>query len=170
MTLVRILRRAAGGAALMVLTTLGPAMADFRGGGVLFNFTEACRQHGWPVGSVTQGVIRYAPAELRGNPSQVSVILNSSAEHIAVWQNFVAGPNVYASLGRHMGTIFFLTSPPDSPRVQIISRRITERINPLMPETIQNAREVTLRLRIANWNGLSGCGATLVATLMQRTD
>lgn len=165
MTLFRTLRRAAGGAALTVLAALGPAMADFRGGGTLFNFTEACSQHGWPVGGASLAMIRYAAAELWGNPSQVSIVFQNGVEHIAVWQNFVAGPNVYTSLGREVWTGFRLHSPPDSPRVQILSRRITERLNTLQPETIQNAREVTLRLRIVNWNAIPGCGVTLVATM-----
>lgn len=156
------MRTAAAALAAMILSG-GAALADFRGGGALFGFTQTCAQQGWPVGSTLSARIRHAPQELYGNPSQVTIALAGGTQHLAVWQPFVPSTQVFDGLARQVWTNFLLN--PTNPRVRIVQRRITARVNPALPESVGNAQEMFLRLRIENFNNLVGCSVTLAANL-----
>lgn len=156
------------GAGLALAVTAGTAAADFRGGGALVEMTEACSQHGWPVGRALEVVVRHRPVEMNGPDvpfSQITMYFNDYTEHLAVWQTFASTTLSYDALGRGVGTWFGIH--PLWPRVRPVQRRIISRVDPLGPETVQNAREMVLRLRISNFNSLQGCAATLVATVVR---
>lgn len=156
------MRTAAAALAALVLSG-GAAVADFRGGGALFAFTPTCAQQGWPVGSTMSARIRHAPQELYGNPSQVTIAVSGGTQHLAVWQPFVPSTQVFNGLARQVWTNFLLH--PNNPRVRIVQRRITALVNPALPESVANAREMFLRLRVENFNNLPGCSVTVAANL-----
>lgn len=147
--------------ALALVLTAGAAQADFRGGGALLAFSETCRDQGWPVGSAVSVRVRHAPSELYGNPSQVTIAVSTGVQHYAIWQDFVPSTQVYNGLGRQIWTNFLLH--PNRPTVRIVQRRITRRVNAFLPESVDNAQEMFLRLRITNFNNLVGCAVTLTA-------
>lgn len=151
------------GAAVALALTAGTAMAEFRGGGSLFAFTETCAQHGWPVNSVVPVRVRHAPSELYGFPTQVTIAMPTSTQHIAVWQPLNPTGTVFQALGRQLNTFFTLY--PNNPQVSSVQRRITARVNAGQPETVANAREMFLRIRISGFGNLPGCGVTLAAQL-----
>lgn len=158
MTIATMIKSATAAALALALSS-GSAAADFRGGGSLTEFSANCS--GWS-GSVPVRV-RHAPSELHGFPTQVTMMTPTYSEHLAVWQPFAATPLSYDALGRGMGTFFGIH--PLWPRVRPVQRRIVARIDPLGPETVENAREIVLRLRISNFSNQQGCGATLIAVL-----
>lgn len=157
-----MIRRTTAALAALVLST-GAALADFRGGGVLFAFTQTCAQQGWPVGTAMSARVRHAPQELYGNPSQVTIAVSGGTMHYAVWEPFVATTQVFNGLGRQLFTNFLLHN--NNPRVRPVQRRFTALVNPALPESVGNAQEMFLRLRIENFNNLVGCSVTLAANL-----
>lgn len=155
--------RGFGFVCLAFALSAGMAQADFRGGGALFAFTSACGGAGWPVGGSVPVRVRHAPSELYGQPSQVTIALPTQTQHFSVWSSFAPTTRNYNALGRQILTNFRLY--PQSARLRPIQRRITERINPAQPETVANAREMFLRLRIERFNDVPGCSVTLAAVL-----
>jgi hypothetical protein len=151
------------GAALALALTAGAAQADFRGGGMLLAFTDTCRQQGWPATGGLPVRVRYAPSELYGMPSQVTIALGSGVQHYAIWAPLEATTQVFQGQGRQIRTNFLLH--PNRPRVRPVQRRITERVNPALPDSVGNARAMFLRLRIENFDNLPGCSVTLAANL-----
>lgn len=146
------------GRALSVTAPPGPPV-DFRGGGAVFGWTAACAAGGWP--DMVQAVeLRYGPGEVNGFPTQTAILFRTGSEHLQVWEPFVPTTSVFNGLSRQMWSFFVLA--PDRPRVRPVQRRIT------LPEggtDIAAAQEVMLRLRVENWGGIVGCGATVAGTL-----
>jgi hypothetical protein len=144
----------------------GAAQADFRGGGALFAFTDACAQHGWAVGGAVPARIRYAASEDNPGgapPSQVTIAFATGTEHFSLWGPFLPSTTFSGAAGRQIWSFFTFYS--NAPRIRTVQRVVTQRINPVLPATIPNASEVVLRLRIQNFNNLVGCAVTMSATL-----
>lgn len=140
------------------------AQADFRGGGALYDFSAACAQNGWPVGGSVPVRARYTPAEdVSAPPSQITIATPTGNEHISVWGNMPQSTGFVGAAGRQLWARF--ANYGLRPLVRVSQRRITLRINPSGAETIPNAREIGLRLRIQNFGNLPGCTAVLAATL-----
>ena len=157
------LGRAVAVAAALTAGASTAALADFRGGGALMEFTPGCAANGWPVGSTLPVRVRHAPSEMVGFPTQVTIATPRYQEHLAVWQNFAATTVAYNALGRGLGTFFQLH--PNWPRVRPVQRLITALVNPSGGATVENAREMVLRLRIVGFNDTPTCSATLVTVL-----
>lgn len=158
-----MIRRSLAALALGGALIAPPAWADFRGGGALFNFTESCRQQSWPVGGMLEVRVRHAPSELAGLPSQITIAFPTGTQHYAVWQTLAASSTNFNGLGRRVWTDFILH--PNRPRIRPVARRITALVNAGLPESVQNAREMFLRVRIENFNDLPGCAVTLATQL-----
>jgi hypothetical protein len=144
----------------------GAAQADFRGGGVVFGFTDICAQHGWPVGSSTPAQVRYAASEDNPGgvpPSEVTISFPTGTEHLLLWGPLVPSTAFGGAAGRQIWGFF--TFYANAPRIRVVQRVVTQRINPAGPATIPNAREVLVRLRVQNFNNLVGCAVTVTATL-----
>lgn len=140
------------------------AQADFRGGGVLFGFSDVCATHGWVVNGSVPVRTRYTPAEdVSAPPSQVTIAFPTGTEHISQWGNMVPSNSFLGVAGRQIWSRFSFYET--RPLVRVVQRVITQRINAGQPESIQNAREIVLRLRIQNFNNLPGCTAVLAATM-----
>lgn len=144
----------------------GQAQADFRGGGSLFGFTDACAQQGWPVGSAVPIRTRHSASEDNPGgapPSQITVAFPTGTEHFSLWGPFTPSGAFLGAAGRQTWTFF--TFYNNRPLIRAASRIVTERINAAGPATIPNAREMLLRLRIQNFGNQPGCSATVVATM-----
>jgi hypothetical protein len=140
-----------------VTVTAGPAVA-FLGGGVLFAMTEPCTTQGWNA-SLNPVRVRYAPSEFNGFPSQVSVTLPEGAEHLSLWGPLVSSTAFGGGAGRQTWSRFLFY--PQTPLIRVVQRAVT-----LPPGgTILHAEELVLRLRVQNFGAISGCSATLTATL-----
>lgn len=139
------------------------AQADFRGGGAVFGFSDACSAGGHDQNA--QGVrIRYSASEFLGNPpSEMTVAFFTGTEHFTLWGPMGAGSDFLGSAGRQTFTRFVFYD--NRPRMRIVQRNITRRVNESAPATLQNALEIQMRLRIQNFGNVSGCAATIAATL-----
>jgi hypothetical protein len=156
----------AGTFVTVLLLSVGQAKADFRGGGALFGFTEACTQHGWRVAGTYSIRVRHAASEDNAGgapPSQVTLAFPAGTEHFSVWGPLTPSTVFNGAAGRQTWTFF--TFYNNRPLIRTVSRIVTERVNPAGPATVHNARELLLRLRVQNFNNLAGCSATVVATL-----
>lgn len=153
---------------LLPLAALGlsasMAQADFRGGGVLFGFTETCAQNGWQVGTSYPVRTRYSASEdVSAPPSELTIAFPTGTEHVTLWGGFTPSTSFFGAAGRQswMQFAFYATRP----LVRVVQRQIHTLVNNSQPSTVQNAREVTLRLRIQNFNNLPGCAVTVVANM-----
>jgi len=163
---VSALRRILAMAGTAILVSAGAAQADFRGGGVAFAFTDACSAGGWPVGSAMPARIRHSASEDNAGgapPSQITLAFPTLTEHYSLWGAFTPSTSFFGAAGRQVGSFFVFY--PQRPLIRVVQRVVTERINPSGPATIQNAREIVLRLRIQNFGNVSGCAATVTASL-----
>jgi hypothetical protein len=159
-------RSLAGTLVAALLLSVGQAQADFRGGGALFGFTDVCAQHGWNVSGTHSIRARHAASENNPGgapPSQITIAFPSGTEHFSVWGPLTPSGSFFGAAGRQTWTFFSFYNT--RPLIRTVSRIVTERVDPAGPATVQNAQELLLRLRIQNFNNLSGCSATVVATL-----
>lgn len=139
------------------------AQADFRGGGVVFGFTDECQTAGYVQNSYAT-MIRYTASELQGRPpSQMTLAFFTGTEHFSLWGGMGASTAFLGGAGRRTFTRFAFYG--NRPLMRIVQRNITRRVNENGPNTVQNAREVQMRLRIQNFANVRGCAATVVATL-----
>lgn len=138
-------------------------LTQFRGGGAVFALTNACLQAGWGAGPHPIR-LQYGPGEANGMPSQVAFLWPDGSEHLQVWQPLAQSEASFDTLGRQIWSFFVLHGL--NPRVTPVQRRITR---PLGATDITRAAEVMLRLRVANFAGIPGCGAT-VAGVLARAD
>jgi hypothetical protein len=160
------LKRLLAAAGAAVLLSAGTAQADFRGGGAVFGFTDSCAAGGWPVGSMMPVRIRHSASEDNPGgapPSQITLAFPTLTEHYSLWGAFTPSPSFFGAAGRQVGSFFVFY--PQRPLIRVVQRAVTERMNPSGPVTVQNARELILRLRIQNFGNLSGCAATVTASL-----
>jgi hypothetical protein len=157
------------GARIGVLAALvlaaGPALADFRGGGVLSGFSQGCAEGGWPVDGAVAVRVRHAPSELYGNPSQLTLALRGQTQHYAVWQTLEPAATATPAQGRTFADGMQLQA--GAIRLQPLQRLVTERVNPALAPSPANAREMVLRVRIDGFDQRAGCSATL-ATVLRR--
>ena len=152
-------------AALLALAT-GPARAEFHGGGVLFAFTEACS--GWAEAAPRAVRLRHSPAEDAGRPpSGLTIAFGTGTEHLTRWGPYQMDGTFRGITGRQTWSRF--TFYDSEPRLRVVESRILARIDPAGPETVPNARELFLRLRIQNFANLPGCAVTLTG-LLHRVD
>jgi hypothetical protein len=156
-------------ASAVLSLSAGIAMADFRGGATVFDPTSECG--GWPPARGDIFIARYQSSEVQGYlPSSLTLSGPGGAINIGLWGAMVPSQGFTPVQMRWMFTGFFIhmgnlnTNPP-GPRVRVVSRRITERLNPSGPETVENAREVVLRLRVQNFDFKAGCAVTVAATM-----
>lgn len=138
-------------------------LTEFRGGGAVFALTGACLHAGWGAGPHPIR-LQYGPGEANGMPSQVALLWPDGSEHFQVWQPLTQTEASFDTLGRQIWSLFVLHGL--NPRVTPMQRRITR---PDGVNDITRAAEVMLRLRIANFAGIPGCGAT-VAGVLTRAD
>lgn len=142
--------------------TEGPL--EFVGGGAVFALNPTCVLNGWPEAG--QGVnLRYGPGETNGMPSQVAILWPEGSEHLQVWQPLAPSAASFNALGRQMWSFFVLQ--PGNPLVNPVQRRITR---PEGATDIALASEIMLRLRVANFGGIPGCGATVAGVLRRAAD
>jgi len=156
-------------ALVIMVSSAGVAVADFRGGATVFDPTPDCG--GWPQARGEVFLARYESSEIQGYlPSSLTLGTHSGAINIGLWGAMTPSQGFTPVQMRWMFTGFFLhmgnlnTTPP-GPRVRVVSRRITERLNPAGPESVENAREIVLRLRVQNFNFQAGCAVTVAATM-----
>jgi len=163
------LRAALAGLALAAGAAL-PAMADFRGGGILFGFTQECAADGWPVGGTITVLARYRDITLtpQDQASQLNLFLRSGgAINLSLWNTQMEPtPNFRRMTGRTIfGTFRFASNQP---QVRVLVREIVTRLNPAGPATLANARSVAMRARIANFSDTVGCGVTFAGVMRRR--
>jgi len=153
-----------------VLAALGaqPASADMRGGGIVYNFTDQCQ--GWPIGSADMFRARYRASELYGRPpSAVTLTFSDGAMMVALWGDMNPSSQFRGGSIRYMFTGFqYQGGSQRRPLVRVVARTVTRRIDPSRDDSLANARELTLRLRIQNFDNIAGCSATVVATFRRR--
>jgi len=139
-----------------------PAWAEFHGGGVLFGFSEACA--GWAGAGPRAVRVRHSPAEDAGRPpSGLTIAFGTGTEHLTRWGPYVTDGIFRGISGRQTWSRFaFYRSEP---RLRVVEHRVLARVDPAGPETVPNARELFLRLRIQNFANLPGCAVTLGAVL-----
>lgn len=141
------------------LAVLWRARTEFIGGGVVFNLSAACTPAGWGAGPHPVR-LRYGPGEVNGMPSQVAILWPSGSEHLQVWQPLGPTTANFEGLGRQMWSFFVLQS--NRPRVTPVQRVL---LRPSGVTDAANATEVMMRLRVANFGGVTGCGATVAGVL-----
>ena len=159
--------------ALALGVTATAASANFRGGGTMFQFTEACQEPlGWGPNSVAEVQARYVDTRIpqpNGSErmtSEISLALPSGGFNFALWQAPFTedGPGAFrGATGRGIFSEFTFMSP--RPRMRVVHNRIISRIDPDGPETLENARSVVLRLRIQQPFGIDGCAFTVAAAM-----
>jgi len=141
------------------------AQADFRGGGVAFALTDECAP-AWP-GSVLPLRIRYSASEDNPGaapPSEITLAFGTGTEHFALWGPMTPSGNAFLGVaGRQTWSQFVFYD--NRPLMRIVQRSVTQRINPAGGDTIANAQEILLRLRIQNVSNIRNCAATITATL-----
>ncbi|MCC6000356.1 MAG: hypothetical protein JJU19_05750 [Pararhodobacter sp.] len=149
------------------------ALANFRGGGAMFAFTEACQQPvGWGPDAVVTVQARYVdtaiplPDGAQRMASEMSIAIPAGALNLSRWQaSFVeGGPTEFlGATGRGIFSQFAFHRP--RPRFRVVLNRVVSRIDPAGPDTLQNARSVVVRLRVQNLFGVQGCAATVTAAM-----
>jgi hypothetical protein len=152
-----------------VVLSVAPAKADFRGGGIINNFTEQCPDY-WPRNGTDIVRARYRASEVFGNfPSSVTLAFTTGSMQVSLWGPMTPSQSFFGGSMRYMFTeFFFQPGGPVGPRVRVVQRLVTERLNPSGPNTVENARELVLRLRVQNFDGTPGCAVTIATTLRRR--
>ena len=150
---------------LVLTSTAAQANYHFRGGGTIYNMTSACEAAGYDADSAYGVSVRYSPSEARGEPpSQITLGFFTGTEHFSLWGPMApSGSSFFGGAGRQTWTRF--TFYNNRPLLRIAARTVTERINSSGAESISNAREIALRLRIQNFSNVQGCSVTVVATM-----
>lgn len=157
-------RTALVSAAFLALTAPA-ALADFMGGGALYGFSSACRAAGWGTGGVPV-TARYVPSEIFvGQRSQLALGFATGTEQISVAASVTFAPRTasVAAVGRFIWDQYGVYAT--APRIRVLERRITERVNASGAATIPNARTVMLRARILNFNNIPGCTVEFAGTM-----
>jgi hypothetical protein len=153
--------RTAGVLVLAASTMMAaPAHAEFRGGGAIHDF-DGCEAQGW------QGTIpvriRYRPGEVLGNPTTMSFFLeNGGALTVRTYREFEDRSTWFLGRGDSIFSGFF--NWQERPRMRILRRIVNEPSG----GTIFDATEISIRMRIQNWNGVAGCTAD-ASMIMHRT-
>jgi hypothetical protein len=141
----------------LVLSITDPR-PDFSGGGSIFALTDDCApalgQGPHPV------VIHFAPSELGGRPSGVSLVWRTGSEHLALWGPMLPSGQFYGGAGRGSWTRFVFY--PTRPLVRVVQRQI---VLPAGGTDLNVAEELVLRLRVQNFAAVPGCAVTVTAVL-----
>jgi hypothetical protein len=131
---------------------------DFSGGGAIFALTDQCA----PIlGSGPHAVgIHYAPSELGGLPSGVSLVWREGSEHLALWGPMEASGQFFGAAGRATWSRFVFY--PLRPLVRVVQRQITL---PAGGTNLVQSEELVLRMRVQNFAAVPGCAVTVAATV-----
>jgi hypothetical protein len=153
--------RTAGAMALAAATLMAaPAHAEFRGGGALHNFV-GCEAQGWYGTNAVR--VRYRPGELLGNPTAISFFLpDGGALTMRTYREFVDRSNWFLGRGDAIWDQFYNWGT--RPRMRILRRIVNEPSG----AGFVDATEITIRMRIQNFNGLAGCTAD-ASMILHRT-
>jgi len=159
-----LLGRAVALSGLFAALSLSAARADFVGGGTVFAVTDACAPV-WTPGRVYPTHVRYAPSEDLGQPpSHVTLAFPTGTEHFSLWGPMTPSGTVFRrAAGRQTWNRFVFYS--NEPMMRVVQRTVTRTLDPQEPATIENAREIVVRLRINNFSNIPGCAATIAAVL-----
>ncbi|GAB4275291.1 MAG: hypothetical protein Kow0013_29380 [Pararhodobacter sp.] len=149
----RVMRSAAvlvlGGAALLA----NPAKAEFVGGGALHGFV-GCEAQGWSGTVPVRG--RFRPAELLGNPTSVTAFPpHGGAISLMLWHSLGQRSTWVRGRGESVWGRTYVWG--QRPRVRMLQRVVTDPPG----GSINDAMELTIRMRVRNFNDLPGCQADL---------
>lgn len=150
---------AGSASAVMQVLISGPA-EEFVGGGTVFNLTDACAANGWANGPHPVRLRHSAAGDTPGETSQLAILWPSGSQHLQVWASFAPSTANYAALGRRMWSFFVLQ--PVNPRVAPVQRAL---MRPEGAGGASEAEEMMLRLRVVNFDGITGCSATVAGVL-----
>jgi len=126
----------------------------FLGGGVVYNFNQACRNAGW-IRPNEPFSVRYHPRNIGNNGNQESISFHSPVNSLSFVRNNGAFTSSFTPVD-HGGSFrrpYFI--PDDAPNAAQI------RIGRRDPASLTASFDGSVRLvgRIRNWSGVSGCVA-----------
>jgi len=142
------------------LFALPAAAFDFAGGGFVTGYSQECNPSNPSISSrINMPRVIYVPGELNGGVNIVGLNFTDGTLAFSSDQNFEPGRSFNRATVRFTGSFNYATQP--RPRIRTVQRTVTSPSG----ASLEDADQVFLRLIVRNYYGISGCEATIVATL-----